>query len=157
MTMRSEELARLLLFRGLTPTQRTDLAPWFSPITFTERETIFAQGHPAEQVYVLEEGLVALQFQPEDGERLAVATLHGESVFGWSAILGRPYYTSSAISVAHSRMITIPGEKLRALIRSQPELSIILGRMALEVADRQAGALSQVITLINEEMTHALA
>jgi CRP-like cAMP-binding protein len=155
--MRSDELNRFLLFRGLTPAQRAELAPVFSPVTFAEGETVFAQGAPAQNVYVLEAGMVALQFQPEDGERLAVATLHQESVFGWSAILGRPYYTSSAVCVARSRTLTVPGEKLRALIRSQPELSIILGRMALEVADRQTGALSQIITLINKEMTYAPA
>jgi len=153
--MRSDELSRFLLFRGLTPTQRADLAPWFSPSTFAEGETIFVQGAPAERVYVLEQGLVALQFQPEDGERLAVATLYRESVFGWSAILGRPCYTSSAVAIAPSRTITVTGEKLRALIRSQPELSILLGRMALEVTDRQTGALSQIIHLIHKEMTHA--
>lgn len=155
--MRPDELARFLLFRGLTPTQRADLAPWFSPSLFAEGETIFAQGDPAERVYVLEKGMIALQFQPEDGERLAVATLHQESVFGWSAILGRPYYTSSAVSVARSRTITVPGEKLRALIRSQPELGILLGRMALDVADRQTGALSQIINLIHKEITYAPA
>lgn len=155
--MQPDELARFLLFRGLTPTQQADLAPWFSPSTFAKGETIFAQGQPAEWVYILEEGMVALQFLPEDGERLAIATLHLESVFGWSAILGRPYYTSSAICVAWSRTIAIPGEKLRGLIRSQPELSILLGRMALDVADRQTGALAQIINVINKEMTHAPA
>ena len=155
--MRSDELNRFLLFRGLTPTLRMELVPAFSPVTFVAGETIFAQGRPAEKVYVLEVGLVTLQFQPEDGERLTVATLHQESVFGWSAILGRPYYTSSAVCLAPSRAITISGEKLRALIRTQPELSIILGRMALEVADRQTGALSQIINLINKEMMYAPA
>lgn len=155
--MRTDELAKFLLFRGFTPTQRTDLAPVFSPVTFAAGETIFAQGDPAERVYVLENGLVALHFQPEDGERLAVATLHLESVFGWSAILDRPYYTSSAVCITRSRTITVPGEKLRALIRSQPELNIILGRMALDVADRQTDALAQIIHLINKEMTHAAA
>jgi hypothetical protein len=71
--------------------------------------------------------------------------------------LGRPYYTTSAVCLAPSQTITVLGEKLRALIRSQPELSIILGRMALEVADRQTGALSQIINLINAEMTYAPA
>ena len=155
--MRSDELSRFLLFRGLNPAQRVELAPLFSPVTFEAGETIFAQGVPAERVYVLEVGIVALQFQPEDGERLTVATLRQESVFGWSAILGRPYYTTSAVCLAPSQTITVRGEKLRALIRSQPELSIILGRMALEVADRQTGALSQIINLINAEMTYAPA
>lgn len=155
--MRSDELSRFLLFKGLNTAQRVELAPLFSPITFRKDETIFAQGAPAQSVYVLEAGAVALQFQPEDGERLTVATLRQESVFGWSAILGRPYYTTSAVCLAPSQTITVLGEKLRALIRSQPELSIILGRMALEVADRQTGALSQIINLINAEMTYAPA
>jgi CRP/FNR family cyclic AMP-dependent transcriptional regulator len=153
--MRSDELSRFPIFKGLNPAQRVELAPLFSPVTFREGETIFAQGTPAERVYVLEAGAVALQFQPEDDKRLTVATLRQESVFGWSAILGRPYYTTSAVCLAPSQAITVPGKKLRALIRSQPELSIILGRMALEVADRQTGALSQIISLINAEMTYA--
>ncbi len=153
--MRTQELAGLTLFKELTLEQLAYLAPLFSPVTFKGGETIFAQGHRAEAVYVLETGSVALQFQPEDGEQLTVATLHHGGVLGWSAVLGRPYYTSSALCLTPTRAITIPGEKLRALVRTKPELSFLLGRMALTVTNRQAGALSQIISLINQEINQA--
>jgi len=155
--MQPEELADCLLFRGLSPELTVQLAPLFGQVTFANGETIFAQGNRAERVYVLEDGVVALQFQPEDGEQLAVATLTEGSVLGWSAVLGRPYYTSSAVCVAETRALAIPGEKLRALIRVEPELSLLLGRMALTVANRQANALSQMVGLINAEITRAAA
>lgn len=156
--MQPEELAEeFLLFRGLAPEQLAYLAPLFSHATFSEGETIFAQGDPAETVYVLEYGQVALRFQPEDGGSLAVATIHRGHVFGWSAVLGRPDYTSSAVCLARSCAAAVKGERLRALIRVQPELSILLGRMALTVADRRADAQSQIMHLINEEITRAAA
>jgi CRP/FNR family transcriptional regulator, cyclic AMP receptor protein len=153
--MQTQELARFSLFREMTLEQLAYLAPRFSRVTFKAGETLFAQGHRAETVYVLRGGSVALQFQPEDGERLTIDTLHPSSVLGWSAVLGRPYYTSSAICITPAQAIAISGEKLRALIRVKPELSFLLGRMALNVANRQVGALSQIIGLINEELNHA--
>ena|SRR6185436_11765018 len=153
--MRTQELAGFPLFRELKLEQLAYLAPMFSPVTFKGGETIFTQGHRAETVYVLEKGSVALQFQPEDGEQLTVATLRQGAVLGWSAVLGRLYYTSSAICLAPTRAITIPGEKLRALVRTKPELSFLLGRMALTVSNRQAGALAQIIGLINQEINHS--
>jgi len=145
--MQTEELVEeFLLFRGLRPQQLADLAPLFSHVTFSEGETILAQGDPAKTVYVLEYGQIALRSHPEDGEALAVATLNRGSVFGWSAMLEQPYYTSSAVCLARSCAIAIPGEKLRALIQGQPELSVLVGRMALTVADRQADAPFQIAT-----------
>lgn len=155
--MRPQALAEFSLFRGLTTEQLAYLASLFSPITFKDGETIFAQGNPALMVYVLAEGLVVLQFQPADGEQRADTTLPPGSVLGWSAVLGRPYYTSSAVCVARTRAIAIPGEKLRALVRTNPELSVLLGRMALNLADRETGALHQIIQLINEELNRAAA
>jgi CRP-like cAMP-binding protein len=156
--MQPEELAEeFLLFKGLGREQLGYLAPLFSQAAFREGKTIFARGAPAEMVYVLEDGQVALRFQPEDGEALTVATINRGYVFGWSAMLGRPYYTSSAICLAPSGAIAVRGERLRALIRAQPELSIILGRMALTVADRQANAQFQITHLINKEISRAAA
>jgi CRP/FNR family transcriptional regulator len=156
--MQPEELAEaFLLFKGLGREQLGYLAPLFSQAAFREGETIFARGAPAETVYVLEDGQVALRFQPEDGESLTIATINRGYVFGWSAVLGRPYYTSSAVCVVKSRALAMDGEELRALIRAQPELSIILGRMALTVAGRQANAQFQITHLINKEISRAAA
>ena len=150
--MWSQEVGEFLLFRGLTPQQRADLAPLLSHLTFQDGETIFAQDDPAETVYVLEYGQVELRFQPGDGKLLVIATINQGNVFGWSAALGRSHYTSSAVCVVKSRALAIDGEKLRALIRAQPEFSILLGRMARTVAGRRADAQTY---LINEEITRS--
>lgn len=144
-----KELAEFLLFRGLTPAQQSQLAPMFSHVSFEEGEKIFDQGDPADTAYILEEGVVALQFRPEGEAVVTIATLYRGGILGWSAILGQTVYLASAICMAESRALAVPGAKLLALIRGEPEFSILLGRMALAVAERRADAPFQVGSLLN--------
>ena len=146
-----KELAEFLLFRGLTSAQQAQLAPMFSHVNFKEGEVIFEQGDPADTAYILEDGVVALQLRPEGKGLVTIATLYRGGILGWSAILGHALYLTSAICTAESRALAVPGAKLLALIRGEPEFSILLGRMALAVAERRVDAPFQVESLLDSQ------
>ena len=95
-----KELAEFLLFRGLTPAQQSQLAPMFSHVSFKAGETIFEQGDPADTAYILEEGVVALQFRPEGEAVVTIATLYRGGILGWSAILREIVNTTSGFADA---------------------------------------------------------
>ncbi|MFQ5408768.1 MAG: cyclic nucleotide-binding domain-containing protein [Anaerolineales bacterium] len=148
--MDAAELANSPLFEGLTPEQLHALAALFHRVTIGGNEIIFAQGEPATALYVLLSGRVVIQFYPEDGECLDVATIVAGGVFGWSAALARPYYTSSAIGLEDGQAAVIRSMDIRRVITTEPELgSCLLDRMAAVVASRYEGLRDQVRRLLH--------
>jgi CRP-like cAMP-binding protein len=158
--MLSQDLTRIALFDGLAAGQVRTLAPLFRPVCFVAGEAVFAQGDPAERVFVLVSGRVALRMLPEDGGSLTIAVIHPGGVFGWSAALGRARYTSSAVAETAAAAVVVRGDDLRAFVRADETAGrLLLGRMALAVAGRagDAHAHAQFARLIGNEMTYAQA
>lgn len=150
----TEELADVSLFKDLPQAQIARLAPLFFRTGFADGQVIFAQGDRAETAFVLEDGEVSLCLTPEDGGRLTIATVRPGEVFGWSAVLGRSRYTSSAICQVPAQAIGIRGDQLRAVIHADHELAGLLGRMAGTVANRLHDAHQQIAQLIHHELRH---
>jgi CRP/FNR family transcriptional regulator len=156
--MLSPKLHKRSIFRGLAPDEARALEPMFRAVCFAPGQVIFAQGDPAATAYVLTAGEVALRLLPEDGGCLTIATIAPEGVFGWSAVLGRRRYTSSAECVAPAAALALRGADLRALLRADQALGrALLAALTRALAGRQSappgsGLLARVI---QAEIAHA--
>lgn len=130
------DLLQLPLFAGIEPDLVNYVAPLFTRAAFPTATTLFTQNTPADWVYLLEAGEVELKFHPEDGGWVTIATLEAGNVLGWSAVLGHPCYTSSAFATTPVQALVIAGAHLRKVLRAQPQLIVLLNRMANSVAQR---------------------
>ncbi len=149
----AEALASLPLFDGMTPDQIEHVARLGEVRMFSSGETLFSQGDPADRLYVLLSGRVAILFKPHDGDVLSVADIDPGGVFGWSSALGRRAYTSSAASLDDCQTFSLRGEALRKLCELHPETGVtILERLAQVIADRLDSTHSQVVDLLRLSM-----
>ncbi|MEK7441165.1 MAG: cyclic nucleotide-binding domain-containing protein [Chloroflexota bacterium] len=154
--MLAEELSHFPLFKDLTHEQINKLAPIFWRVTLADGETIFSQGDEARSVYVIESGEVVLRFFPEDGGSVDIERITKDGVFGWSAALGRPHYTSSAICLTSVKAIATNGSDLRRVMRGDKKMSaILIERMAQVVAHRLNSFRSQLKALLDAEESQA--
>lgn len=141
----------LPLFQGLKQQTLDLIVPRFAFETFAEDEVVFEQAAPANKLYILVEGKVEIRFKPEDGERLTVTEIEEGGVFGWSAALGRLYYTSCAVCVERSSAFSVLGEELRQLCEQYPDTGvIILERLAEVIAQRLQKTHAYVVDLLHE-------
>lgn len=137
------------LFTGLSDTQLSALAELSEGAHLQTGQTIFAQDDPADRLYVLLSGRVAIRFKPHDGETLTVTEIGRGGVFGWSAALGRRSYTSSAVCLEAGDALGLRGADLRRLCEMQPETGvIILERLAEVIAQRLRSTHEQVVELL---------
>jgi CRP-like cAMP-binding protein len=158
--MLAHEVADKPLFHGLGREELKRVAPLFATARFRSGETVFKQGQPAEHVYVLEQGEVALRLYPDDGGCLTIAVIQREGVFGWSAVLGRARYTAAAVCAADTQALVLPGSQLRALIRTEPALGrLLLGRLTLALVGRadglEAHSQAHLERVIQAELAHS--
>lgn len=147
--MPTDLFERLYLFRNLDPLQRDIIRPIFTPCDYQSGTVIFEQGESTDYLYLIIDGEVVVSFKPDDGPALTVARVHEEGVVGWSAALGSPSYTSSAVCSTNCRMLRVRGTDLRNLCEKHPETgALVLERLATVIAERLRNTHEQVIALL---------
>lgn len=141
----------LSLSNAFSPLQQALLEPLFSVREDETGGLIFEQGDTADYLYILVEGEVQVRFKPDDGPAITVARIQPQGVVGWSAALGSPAYTSSAICTSRSRMLAISAEDLRWLCDEHPKTAaLLLEQLADVIAQRLHGTHSQVVALLHQ-------
>ena len=148
--MAGDIFEKLSLFQGLEPEQLELLRPIFIPCHFQADSTIFGQGELAGNLFIVVSGEVVVAFKPDDGPLITVARVRPGSIVGWSAALGRQFYTSGASASVDTQLLRVRGTDLRQLFEQNSEIGeIILDRLAGLIAERLSITHPQVLALLN--------
>jgi len=151
--MNLEKYAHLAFFSGLQPADIQLLAPYFAPQTWVAGTVIFEQDDYAEYLYLVVNGEVTIRFKPHDGPMMTVTRVQPGGIFGWSAAMNNPAYTSGAVCSLDSEVLRIRGIDLRAICEKHPELGkIILDRLAGVIAERKQSRQGQVSSILASGM-----
>jgi CRP/FNR family cyclic AMP-dependent transcriptional regulator len=125
------------------------VAPIFTSIEVAPGTALFRQDQPADRLYLVISGRVALRYKPYDGPELGLTRIGAGGAVGWSAVMGNPAYTATAIAGLPSELLAARASDLHALVIEHPEPGgRILDRLALAVSPRWAGAQQQVVGLL---------
>jgi len=147
-----ESLPYIPLFQDLDPAQIALLKPLFEQFSRPANTVIFEQDTPATYLYLLTKGEVAIRYKPYDGPTITLTRLRVGDVFGWSAVVGSPHYTSSIISESEVEAIRIRGDHLLKLSSESPETGkVVMDRLARVVSPRWGNAQAQVQSLLNSD------
>lgn len=137
------------LFHDLTPRENSMLRESFEAYTCLEGQVIFEQGDSALHLYVLIKGEIAIRYKPYDAPPIVLTRLRDGDVFGWSAVIGSPRYTSSIVSESQIEAIRIHREDLWNLVTYEPETGkILIDRLAQIVSPRWKNAHEQIRPLL---------
>ena len=149
--MLDEAINRLILFKNFSLDQRALLRPLFLLRYLPVGTELFKQGEQAEYLYVVVEGEVHIHYKPEDGPELSVARIQSEGVVGWSAVIGRTQYTSSAVCVTDCQLLCARSQDLRQLCEDHPETGKrLLERLTALVSKRLRDSHKEVMALLEQ-------
>ncbi len=147
--MSSEDFNQLPLFQDLSSSQLELLRPLFTDYECYQGTVLFEQGELAEFLYLVVSGEMIIQYKPDDGPSITVARVRPSGLVGWSALIGRRFYTSAVVCVENSRLLRVRGADLQKLCEDHPETGVLLlERLADVVAERLRNTHPQVLALI---------
>jgi CRP/FNR family transcriptional regulator, cyclic AMP receptor protein len=147
-----EILPSIPLFQDLDPAQTALLKSLVEQFSCPPETVIFEQGMPAVYLYLIIRGEVAIRYKPYDGPVIILTHLHEGDVFGWSAVVGSPQYTSAIVSETKVEAIRMKGNDLMKLSADFPETGkIVMDRLARVVSPRWKNAEAQVQSLLNAD------
>jgi len=151
--MNLEKYSQLAFFNGLSAADIQLLEPFFAPQTWVAGTAVFDQGDSAEYLYLVVRGEVAIRYKPDDGPVMTVTRVQPGGLFGWSAAMNNPTYTSGAVCALDSEVLRIRGTDLRTLCEKHPELGkVILDRLAGVIAERKQSQQGQVTSMLTNGM-----
>ncbi len=140
---------QLPIFQGLTPEQIDQLHPLIMEYKCYAGTVIFEQGDPADFLYLVVAGEALIRYKPEDGPPITVTRVRPGGLVGWSAVIGRRFYTSGVECSQDSQLLRIRGLDLQSLCERFPETGLlILERLANLVAERLRHTHPEVVALL---------
>ncbi len=116
-----------VLFSGLSDAELDKVAASAAEKTYEAGTTMFATGDNADELFVIQEGRVAVQMTlPKTGgqasRRITDDVVNKSEIVGWSAIVEPYKYTFTAICMQKTIALAIGAEKLRWLLRDNPKI-----------------------------------
>ncbi len=145
-----EALQSLSIFSGLDSRHLEVLKPKFEYYTCPPGTVVFEQGEPADYLYLILHGQMAIRYKPYDGPPMILTHLRGGDAFGWSSVIGNPAYTTTLISKGRLEAIRIKGSELRKICINYPETgTIVLDKLAHIVSRRWKDAHTQVRMILD--------
>jgi CRP-like cAMP-binding protein len=144
-------LENLSLFQGFSAEERDCLRPLFLFSYTPAGTTLFEQGDHAEHLYLVVDGEIIIRYKPDDGPDLVLTRVHKEGVVGWSAVIGSPAYTSSAVCATQSQLLRVRSEDLRQFAEAYPETAnLLLDRLAMVIAERLRYTHPQIMMMLEQ-------
>ncbi len=122
------KLSELAFIRGLPPRALEALATMAGQETVSKSQVLFREGTLVHDLFLVQSGVFTLDMQVPARGRVTILTVGPGELLAWSALLGEGSMTATATAVEDSRIITLPGDKLRTLCQVDREFGYTLMR-----------------------------
>lgn len=119
----NEVLARAGIFQGVAPEAIAALAGELEYVTFPRGHTVFVEGAPGDNLYVIVEGKVKITRRAEDGRTSLIAVMGPADIFGELALFDQGPRTSTVTTLTEVRAAVMDRKALRSWITDRPEIT----------------------------------
>lgn len=149
--MLTHELLDIPLFAGLCRDDLDKIAPLVELVHFPADTSLFEQGNFAGYLYILQSGEVFIRYKPYDGPEIQVTIIRPGDIFGWSAMLSREQYSSTAICGENCSLYRVPGRALRDFCQRNPQSGVtIREQLANTIAKRGHKSRDELLSMFQQ-------
>ncbi len=154
------------IFHDLPETDLIAIAEFCHEETFPEGSMILTEGEPADHLYVVERGKLALEKRIQLGRTstprsATIGYIAPGKVAGFSALTDPHIYTTSAICIEPTRVVIVDGGGLRTYLDAHPEAGYrVMSTLASLTGDRYRHAvhtLTYFLSIVSHELRSPLA
>ncbi|MBC8446692.1 MAG: cyclic nucleotide-binding domain-containing protein [Chloroflexi bacterium] len=132
-----EALRRCELFSELDDEELSLIAPLCHERVYEAGETIFSAQETAEELYILQEGRVALQIRlrsaVERSGDITIEEVEPGHIFGWSSVVKQQRFTATARALERTKVCAIPGSDLNTLFGQHTHIGFVVMKQLADV------------------------
>jgi CRP-like cAMP-binding protein len=139
-TILLERLRAAPFLAGVAEDNLRRLVPAVQAADYPPATVLFGQGQKLTQVFLLEEGQVALEVHAPRHGAQRVDTVRAGELLGWSPLLGGGPMTATARALTAVRVLALDADRILSLCRQDPALAFALLRRTAEVLAHRLAA-----------------
>jgi len=134
-------LENSLLFEDIDAALLKPVTAYCRTLDTAGQVVLFREGAPAEELFLVIEGTVALEIEVRPFDRqpftTAVEAVGRGECLGWSAVVAPHRYTATATTLCDCSLMAVRGDQLLRLMTASPELGyLVMTRLTALVASR---------------------
>jgi CRP-like cAMP-binding protein len=168
LTVISAFLRTVPLFARLREAELNVLAADFSPIEYSKDDTLFWQGDPSTELYLLRRGKVRIYKISSGGRETSINIFSTGNIVGEFAAVDQQPRSATAQAITHCLLWRMDGDVFIERLRTFPDLALALNRLLVgklrwtaEFAETiaqydAAGRLLHILLLYNEQFGEVL-
>ena len=165
-SVQADRLSRAEIFLDLDRSDLIAVAGFSEEKFFQEGELVLSEGRSAKTLFVVERGKLALEKQIQIGRHstprnATIGYVAAGGIAGFSVLTTPHTYSTSALSVEPTRVISIDGIKLRDYLNAHPDAGLkVMKRIAALVGGRYRNAtntLTYFLSVVSHELRSPLA
>lgn len=123
-----------------------------TPRSFSPGDTLFHEGEPHSQIYLLVEGRVRLEMYVRNRGHLPLLTVGPGELLGWSPLFHDRAMTATARAMEPVHALAFEGQALKSLCESNHETGYFVMRQLVQVlSDRLLATRLQLLDLFHEQ------
>jgi uncharacterized membrane protein len=117
-------LARIPLFKRLTPTELEQLARSVDQVNFKAEETVFNEQDQGDALYVVDSGSIRIWVLDEDVKPVTLAELKPGEFFGELAVLDRGARSTNATAIVDTELHRLSSDDFEKFLLKHPDIAI---------------------------------
>jgi signal transduction histidine kinase len=162
----AERLRHSEIFSDLSDEDLVAIAKFCQEETHREGELVLIEDEPADSLFVVERGKLALEKRIQIGRHstprnATIGYVGPGKCAGFSALTFPHVYSTSAVCIEPTRLIAVNGVALRAYLQAHPEAGLrVMNSLAALVGDRYRSAtntLTYFLSIVSHELRSPLA
>ncbi len=135
-------------FKGMQPDDRRLVADLMELVGFSDQETIFRTGDPADAFYLIVDGEVSISIAAAGGWVKKVALLRNGICFGEAALLDKGRRPVTAKAEGRCRLLRLSSHDFDLLTRRRPDIGVQLLRLVGATVVQRARSVQDLLTAV---------
>lgn len=127
------DIRQVSIFHSLTPADAREIAPYLGTVSFSKKETIFAEGDASEWFYIVKKGKVKITKISQEGKEIILEIVQPVEFFGGIAVVRGFPYPANAVAMEETEVVKLSRRHLLSILDRFPNL---MYSMAANIGDR---------------------
>ena len=162
----AERLGRTEIFGDLSNVDRLAIAEFCQEATYQDGESVMIEGKPAEKLFIVERGKLALEKKVHLGRlstsrNATIAYIGPDRIAGFSTLIPPHIASTSVVCVEATRLIVVDGPPLREYLEEHSSAGLIvmraLGSVLKERYHHSIQSLTYFLSIVSHELRSPLA
>jgi CRP-like cAMP-binding protein len=110
--------------------------------TFQDQDIIFEEDAPAQKLYILHDGAVAIQIHVRKYQNIIINTIEEKGeLFGWSALVESKQYTATVKCLKKTTVFSIRTAELEQLFEDDPLMGFVFMKKIASLIDSRLSSM----------------